>query len=195
MGVGIGLVAFVLALRRLVAQAELQAAIAGREPGIVERALQLVGVLTQHRQRFRPFDRQMRRHLAVAIDIDADIDAAEFGGIEPDFEAGLAALGGSGDFHREPAHGHRGACGCRCGQLSRRRRGPSKRWLLRLDRAGSLKAVAGRIERRGAGIRGRRMRVGVGGRWRDRIAGHVGLHGLGHAVLAFRLARGFRRAA
>jgi len=33
----------------------------------------------------------MRGHLAAAIDIDANIDAAEIGGIEPDLETALAA--------------------------------------------------------------------------------------------------------
>ena len=34
----------------------------------------------------------MRGHLAVAIDVDADVDAAEIGRIEPDLETALAAL-------------------------------------------------------------------------------------------------------
>ena len=115
----------------------------------------------------------MRRHLAVAVDIDADIDAAEFGGIEPDFEAGLAALGRGGDFHRKSAHRYRRACGGRGGELGRgsRRRGGSGR-LLRLNCAGGLQAVAGGIDRRLADIGGGKMRVGlgVGGRRRDGIA-------------------------
>src|SRR6266404_4912925 len=172
MRVGIGLVAVVLPLRGLVAQAELQATIAGRESGAVECALQLVGVLTQHRQRFRPFDGQMRRHLAVAVDIDADVDAAEFGGIEANFEAGLATLRGRGDFHRKSAHRHRRICGSRGGELGSRcrRRGGSGR-LLRLDRAGNLQAVAGGIDWRLPDIGGGKMRVGLGvsGR-RDGIA-------------------------
>ena len=88
---GVGLVLLVLAGLRLVAQAELQAAAVGRQAGIVERAVQLVGVLAQHLQRFRLFDREMRGHLAVAVDIDAHVDAAEIGGIEPDLETALAA--------------------------------------------------------------------------------------------------------
>src|SRR3954452_1152722 len=50
--VGVLLVAVVLAGRRLVAQAELQVAAAGRQTRVVERALQLRGILAQHRQRF-----------------------------------------------------------------------------------------------------------------------------------------------
>ena len=115
----------------------------------------------------------MRRYLAIAIDIDADIDAAEIGGIEPDFEAALAALGGGGDFHREPAHRHRRACGGRGGELgSGCRRGGGSGRLLRLDCAGSLQAVAGGVDRRLADISGGKMRVGLGvsRRRRDGIA-------------------------
>ena len=161
MGVGIGLAVVVLALRGLIAQAELQPAIAGRKPGIVERALQLVGVLAQHRQRLRPFDRQMRRHLAVAIDVDADIDAAEVGRIEPDLETALAALGGCHDFHREPAQRHRGLRR-RCGHVQlgcEGRCGRSRGRLLRLDRAGGLQAVVRCIDQRLAGVGGGRMTV------------------------------------
>src|SRR5882757_7023305 len=91
--VGVGLVAVVLAGRRLIAKAELESAAVGRETGVVERALQLGGVLPQHRQRFRLFDREMRRHLSVAVDVDAHIDAAKLGRIEPDLETALAAAG------------------------------------------------------------------------------------------------------
>ena len=47
----------------------------------------------------------------MAVDIDADVDAAEIGGIEPDFETALAALGRRGDLHRNAAERHRRACG------------------------------------------------------------------------------------
>src|SRR3954466_15243404 len=57
--VGILPVAVVLAGRRLVAQAELQIAAAGRQARVVEGALQLRGIMAQHRQRFRLFDREM----------------------------------------------------------------------------------------------------------------------------------------
>ena len=103
---GLVVVGVVLAGLRLVAQAELQAAAAGLQAGVVQRLLQLRRVLPQHRQRFRLFDREMRRHLAVAVDIDAHIDAAEIGGIEPHFEMGLAALRGGGDLDRQPADRH-----------------------------------------------------------------------------------------
>src|ERR1700738_3229236 len=88
--VAAGLVAAVLPRRGLVSQAELQAAVAGLETGVIQRALQLGGVLAQHGERFGLFDPQMRGHLAIAIDIDSDIDAAKVSGIEPDFDAALA---------------------------------------------------------------------------------------------------------
>src|SRR6195952_2615361 len=102
-----GLVAAVLARRGLIAQAELQPAIAGLETGVIQRALQLGGVLAQHRQRFGLFDSQMRGDLAIAIDVDANIDAAEVSGIKPDFEAALAASCRGGDLEREPVQRYR----------------------------------------------------------------------------------------
>src|SRR3984893_17473768 len=96
-------VAAVLAGRRLVAQAELQAAVAGLESGVVERLLQLRCVLAQHRQCFRLFDRQMRSDVAIAVDIDANIDA---GRIEPYLEPALAAVDRGRALECEPAHGH-----------------------------------------------------------------------------------------
>ena len=77
------------------------------EPPLIQRALQLGRILAQHRQRFRFFNSQMRSHLAVAIDIDADVDAAEVGWIEPDFETALAAVGRRHDFHGDAAQRHR----------------------------------------------------------------------------------------
>src|SRR3954469_1644035 len=95
----------------------------------------------------------MRRHLAMTVDIDADVDAAKLGGIEPDFESGLAALGGGGDFHRKSAQRHRRVGSNRRGQLTcgNRRCGGGK-WL-RLDPAGSRDTVAGEIDRRLAELR------------------------------------------
>src|SRR3954468_6710590 len=97
----------------------------------------------------------MRRYLAMTVDIDADIDAAELGGIEPDFEAGLAALGRGGDFHRKSAHRYRRAGGGRGGELGSScwRRGGSTR-LLSLDCAGGLQGVTGGVDRRLAHISG-----------------------------------------
>jgi len=92
LGVGRGLVAVVLAGRGLIAEAELQAAAGGLQSGVIQRTLQLRRVLAQYRKRFCLFHRQVRRHLPVAIDVDSNIDAAELGRIEADFEPALATL-------------------------------------------------------------------------------------------------------
>src|SRR3954462_9291215 len=81
-----GFLSATLAGGTLIAQAELQAVITGLEAGLIECALQLVRVLAQHRQRFRLLHREMRGDLAVAVEIDADVDAAKLRGVEPDFE-------------------------------------------------------------------------------------------------------------
>src|ERR1700744_660662 len=90
--VAVTVVAAVLSGGRLVAQAELQAAVAGLEAGVAQGLLQLRRVLLQHRQRFRLFDHKMRGHLAAAVDTDAHVDAAEVGGVEADLEIALAVL-------------------------------------------------------------------------------------------------------
>src|SRR6266436_488942 len=80
----------------------------------------------------------MRGDPAAAIDVDANIDAAEIGRIEPDLETALAASCRDGDLKREPAQWHhrigcrRHAQGCRGSG-----RGGSA---LRLDRARRLQA-------------------------------------------------------
>jgi len=91
----------------LVAQTELQTAIAGLETRVIQGALQLRRVLLQHRQCCRLFDRQVRCHLAVAVDIDANIDAAKLGRIESDLKAAFAVLDRCRDLDREPAQRHR----------------------------------------------------------------------------------------
>jgi hypothetical protein len=60
----------------------------------------------------------MRGDLAVAVDIDANIDAAEIGRIKPHLEARLAALHRGCDFDGEPVDryrrsgcGHHSECG------------------------------------------------------------------------------------
>src|SRR5882724_744077 len=135
--------AVVLTRRRLVAQAELQAAVARLQAGVIQRALQLGCILAQHRQRFRFFNCQMRSHLAVAIDIDANIDAAEIGGIEPDLEAALAAFCRDRDLKCEPAQWHRRVRRRRDVQWSHRGGRGSRGVELRLDRARGLHADVG----------------------------------------------------
>ena len=135
------------------------------KPASFSALLQLRRVLLQHRQRFRLFDRQMRGHLAVAVDIDADIDAAEVGRIEPDFEAALAVLGRCRDLEREPAQRH-GAAGRRGdGQRARRSRGGRRGRKLRLEPA----PVACTPGVGGIGRRMRRRRRSPNGRGSARL--------------------------
>ena len=103
----------------MVAQAELQASAVGLQARIVQRLLQLRRVLAKHRQRFRLFDRQVRGDLAVLVDLDANVDPAKIGRIEPDFKAALAALHVGGDFHRDSAQGYRPVGRRRRGQVAR----------------------------------------------------------------------------
>ena len=134
--------------------------------------------------------------MAVAIDIDADIDAAEIGGIEPDFETALAAACA---VPRSPS---------RARSAAPRRRSPPwrselsawqpSRW--REAAAGSCPPpecrIAGCIGQRLRG-RLRRMRMGrcVGGGCRRAIGGGVGLRRIADAVAGLRLARGGRSVA
>src|SRR5260370_27867754 len=68
----------------------------------------------------------MRGHLAAAIDIDANIDTAEIGGIEPDLETALAASRRGGDLECNPAQRH-GGIGCRPDAEGSDRRGRGRR--------------------------------------------------------------------
>ena len=132
----------------------------------------------------------MRRHLAVAIDIDADIDAAEFGRIEPDFETALAALGRCRDLHRKPAQRHRGLGRGRDGQLRRGGRAAQTR---PAAAAGSRPRPACRCRMNWPASAPRRRpphgrRRGVGARRQRGIAGCVRFHGVNRAALDVRFA-------
>jgi hypothetical protein len=70
----------------LIAQRELQAIISGFEPGLLQRTLQLRLLALQKTQRLGTVDVDMRRHLAVAVDIEPHVNGAELGRVEPDFE-------------------------------------------------------------------------------------------------------------
>ena len=71
----------VLTGRGLVAQAELQASAASFQSSVIQRLLQLRGVLLQHRKGFRLLDREMRSHLTASIDVDSNVDLAKVGRI------------------------------------------------------------------------------------------------------------------
>src|SRR5262249_48926407 len=81
-----------LAGEGLIAQRELQAVIGGFQAGLLERALELRLLTLQELQRFRAVDGDVRGDLAVAVDVEAHLDAAKLGRIEPDVELVGAGL-------------------------------------------------------------------------------------------------------
>src|SRR5262249_4970494 len=74
----------VLRAGALVAQGELQAVAAGLEAGVLQGALELRRVAAQHVEGGGPLDHQVRRDVAVLIDVEPHVDATELGRIEPD---------------------------------------------------------------------------------------------------------------
>src|SRR5262249_48344917 len=70
----------------LVAQRELRAAVAGLEPGLLERALELRRLAAQHVERLGLFDHKARGDLALAVHVEPYVDATELGRIEADLE-------------------------------------------------------------------------------------------------------------
>ena len=140
--------AAVLAGEGLIAQTELQAVIGGFQPGLLQRAFELRLLALQQLQRIGTVHRDMGRHLAVRADVEADIDAAELGRIEPDVELAGAGLGARGDGDAKAGNGNgrrrRGA---------RRRRGRSRRRLV-CDNAEIRQALGGRLGRVPSALRG-----------------------------------------
>lgn len=76
----------ILAAHRLIAQAELQAVVAGLQTGLVERLLELRLLILQELQRVGALGRHVRRDLTVAVDFKMDVDAAKLRRIEPNVE-------------------------------------------------------------------------------------------------------------
>jgi hypothetical protein len=72
--------------------------VGGLESRILQGALEAGGVAAQQVKSIRAVDCHSRCHVAVAVDIEPDFDAAEFGRIEPDLEAVLAGNRFAGDF-------------------------------------------------------------------------------------------------
>lgn len=75
-----GAVVAIAPRRRLVAQAELQSRVAGLQTGVFQRLLKPRRIVTQHVERRRPFHCQMRGDIAVLVDVEAHIDAANSAG-------------------------------------------------------------------------------------------------------------------
>ena len=101
--------ALVIALRKLLAQREFHRVVGGLEPGLLQRAFELVGVALEQVKRFAPLDNQARGGVAVAVDVELDVNAAEFRRIETDFEVLLASRRLRCDLDRDAAERN----GCR----------------------------------------------------------------------------------
>ena len=132
--------ALVAAGEILVAQRELQPAL-GVEAGLLQRALELRRVAAQQVERFGALDDQPRGDLAVVIDVEPHVDAAELGRIEADLEALQAVLRARHDLDREAGDRHRivGAASTRsaCGSVGsgqRRRQREAERHDRRVGR-------------------------------------------------------------
>ena len=74
----------------------------------MQRAFELLGVPAQQIERLGPFDDQPRGDVAVAIDVEAHVDAAELRRIEADLEAVLAGDGMGRDFDGDAGDRHGG---------------------------------------------------------------------------------------
>ena len=74
----------VLTQQRLIAQGELESVIGGFEARLVERLFKLRLLVLQELQRVGAVGGHVRRHLAVAINVETYVDAPEFRRIEPD---------------------------------------------------------------------------------------------------------------
>ena len=90
-----------LAAHAVVAQRELQAVVGSFQPGILQSAFEAGGVAPQQVERIGAVGDQARCDVAVVIDVEANLDAAELGRIETDFESvfTLDRLGGDFDGH------------------------------------------------------------------------------------------------
>ncbi len=98
------LVAAVLSGRRLIsAPGWMQAAAAGLQTGVVQHLCSCGASCRKHRQRQRHFHRQMRGHLSVLIDVDANVDAAEGRPDRAERQWVLPDLHRSCDLDRKPA--------------------------------------------------------------------------------------------
>ena len=90
--------ACLLLVHGLITQGKLETVVGGLESRILQGALEAGGVAAQQVKSIRAVDCHSRCHVAVAVDIEPDFDAAEFGRIEPDLEAVLAGNRFAGDF-------------------------------------------------------------------------------------------------
>jgi len=100
----------VLTGQRLIAQAELECIIGGFQARLVERLFKLRLLVLQELQRVGAVGGHVRRHLAVAINVETYVDAPEFRRIEPDVELVGAGLRADSDRDGQSRHRDRRIC-------------------------------------------------------------------------------------
>lgn len=71
---------------RLIAQRELQSVVGGLEAGILQGALETGGVAPQQIVCVGTLDGQARGDVAVAVDVEPNVDTTELGRIKPNLE-------------------------------------------------------------------------------------------------------------
>jgi hypothetical protein len=106
-----GAAVVLLLVRRLIAQRKLQAVVGGFQTGVLQGALQAGGVAAQQIEGVGAVRDHARGHIAVAVDVEANLDAAELGRIEADLEMVLAGGSLAGDFDRDAGERYGAACG------------------------------------------------------------------------------------
>ena len=98
---GVRAAACLLLAHRLLAQRELESVTGGFESGILQGTFKARGVATQQIESVGTVDGQTRSHVAIAVDVEPDLDAAELWRIKADFKAVFAGNCSAGDFDRE----------------------------------------------------------------------------------------------
>src|SRR5262249_17227601 len=93
--------ALIAAGKGLVAQRELQRAIAGREPGGLQGAFERGRIAPQQGEGIGAIDHEVRGGPAAAVDVERYLDAAEVRWVEPDLETLLAGFHPRSDRDRD----------------------------------------------------------------------------------------------
>jgi hypothetical protein len=111
---GVGIRVGWLLVQRLIAQGELRPIIGGLEPRILQGALKTGGVPSQQVERLDALDGQTGRYVAVAIDIQPDLDAPSSGGSRRISNRFLPARALLAISIASPASGIAAGCGSGC---------------------------------------------------------------------------------
>ena len=95
-----------LAARALIAQRELQRVARGLQPGLLQRPFELRRVAAEKVERLGAVDDETRRDVAVGVDVEPHVYAAELRRIEADLEVLFAGRSLRRDLDRQSAHRH-----------------------------------------------------------------------------------------